>query len=194
MALSVFILMGTSFLPILGLKFPWVTVHWVAGVVLSIIVVIHIIRALFWQDRTAMGIGLADIKRAMQSIKWVLRSRTLPPDLPGKYPLLQKLYHHAIAALILALIGTGGVMLAKIDTPFWQRNPYMLSADSWGWIYVVHDFAAMAVVAMVLIHIYFGIRPEKLWITRSMLLGWITRSDYAKHHDPDLWVQEDDQT
>ena len=85
-------------------------------------------------------------------------------------------------------------MLAKIDTPFWQRNPYMLSADSWGWIYVVHDFAAMAVVSMVLIHIYFGIRPEKLWITRSMLLGWITRTDYAKHHDPDLWVQEDDQT
>ncbi|MBT4588685.1 MAG: cytochrome b/b6 domain-containing protein [Rhodospirillaceae bacterium] len=193
MALSAIVLMGTSFLPILGLKFPWVTVHWIAGVVLTIIVIIHIIRALFWQDRTAMGIGLTDIKRAIQSIKWVLRSRKLPPDLPGKYPLLQKLYHHAIAGLILALIGTGGVMLAKIDTPFWQRNPYMLSAETWGWVYVVHDLAAMAVVTMVLIHIYFGIRPEKLWITRSMLLGWISRSEYAKHHDPDLWAPEDDQ-
>ena len=193
MALSAIVLMGTSFLPILGLKFPWVTVHWIAGVVLTIIVIIHIIRALFWQDRTAMGIGLTDIKRAIQSIKWVLRSRKLPPDLPGKYPLLQKLYHHAIAGLILALIGTGGGMLAKIDTPFWQRNPYMLSAETWGWVYVVHDLAAMAVVTMVLIHIYFGIRPEKLWITRSMLLGWISRSEYAKHHDPDLWAPEDDQ-
>ena len=185
--------MGTSFLPILGRKFPWVTVQWIAGVVLTIIVIIHIIRALFWQDRTAMGIGLTDIKRAIQSIKWVLRSRKRPPDLPGKDPLLQKLYHHAIAGLILALIGTGGVMLAKIDTPFWQRNPYMLSAETWGWVYVVHDLAAMAVVTMVLIHIYFGIRPEKLWITRSMLLGWISRSEYAKHHDPDLWAPEDDQ-
>jgi len=189
MAISVFVLLGTAFLPLVGLKFPWVTIHWIAGVILAAIVFIHIVRALIWQDRASMYIGLRDLKRAVQSTKWVLRSRKEQPDLPGKYPLLQKLYHHGVAALILTLVVSGGLMLAKIDTPLWQRNPYFLSSKTWGWVYVAHDIAAMAVLAMILIHIYFAIRPEKLWITRSMILGWITHKEAAGHHDPDLWPE-----
>ncbi|MBT4718824.1 MAG: cytochrome b/b6 domain-containing protein, partial [Rhodospirillaceae bacterium] len=34
-------------------------------------------------------------------------------------------------------------------------------------------------LAMIIIHIYFAIRPEKLWITRSMIWGWITRAEYT---------------
>ncbi|OGA19622.1 MAG: hypothetical protein A3H32_05230 [Betaproteobacteria bacterium RIFCSPLOWO2_02_FULL_63_19] len=41
-----------------------------------------------------------------------------------------------------------------------------------------------------MVHVYFGIRPEKLWMTRSMILGWITRSDYLAHYDPVLWQAE----
>ena len=33
-----------------------------------------------------------------------------------------------------------------------------------------------------------SVRPEKWWITRSMLLGWITRRQYLEHHDPDRWT------
>jgi len=192
MAITVIVLLATAFLPIAGLKFPWVTAHWIAGVILGIIVIIHIVRALIWQDRSAMTIGLDDIRRSLQAIKWVLRTRTEPPDPPGKYPLLQKLYHHGIAAIVLVLIGTGGVMLAKIDTPFWQRNPYMLSGETWGYIYVLHDLASMAVLALLMVHIYFAIRPEKLWITRSMILGWITRQEYNDHHAPEAWVVDTD--
>jgi len=192
MAVTVIVLLATAFLPIAGLKFPWVTVHWIAGVILGVIVIAHIFRALIWQERTSMNIGPSDIKHALQAIKWVLRASKQPPDRPGKYPLLQKLYHHGIAAIVLVLIGTGGVMLAKIDTPFWQRNPYMLSAETWGYIYVLHDLAAMAVLALLIIHIYFAIRPEKVWITRSMILGWITRQEYNEHHDPEAWVADAD--
>jgi cytochrome b subunit of formate dehydrogenase len=192
MAVTVFVLLGTAFLPIVGLKFPWVTIHWIAGAILGVIVVIHIVRALFWQDRASMGLGLADIKRSIQSAKWILRKRRGPPDRPGKYPVLQKLYHHGIAVIVLTLIGTGAVMMVKIDTPFWQRDPYLLSAKTWGWIYVAHDLAAMAVLSMVMIHIYFAIRPEKLWITRSMILGWITRREYTEHHDPEIWTADGD--
>ena len=194
MALTVIVLLVTAFLPIAGLKFPWVTVHWIAGVILGVIVFIHIVRALIWQERAAMNIGLSDIKHALQAFKWVLRTSKQPPDRPGKYPLLQKLYHHGIAVIVLGLIGTGGVMLAKIDTPFWQRNPYMLSAENWGYIYVLHDLASMAVLALLIIHIYFAIRPEKLWITRSMILGWITDQEYKDNHDPDAWVIETDKS
>tara|TARA_B100000315_G_C14578133_1_gene588996 strand:+ start:1400 stop:2068 length:669 start_codon:yes stop_codon:yes gene_type:complete len=192
MAATVIVLLATAFLPIAGLKFPWVTAHWIAGVILGVIVIVHIIRALIWQDRLAMSIGLSDIKLALQAVKWVLRKRNDPPEKPGKYPLLQKLYHHGIAAIVLVLIGTGGVLLAKIDTPFWQRNPYMLSAETWGYIYVFHDLASMAALAMLMIHIYFAIRPEKLWITRSMILGWITGQEYHDNHDSEAWVVETD--
>ena len=33
-ALCVLVLLGTAFLPIIGLKFGWVTIHWVTGLVL----------------------------------------------------------------------------------------------------------------------------------------------------------------
>ena len=46
MAILVLILLGTAFLPILGLKFNWVPTHWVSGVLLIIAVIFHIYRGL----------------------------------------------------------------------------------------------------------------------------------------------------
>jgi hypothetical protein len=40
----------------------------------------------------------------------------------------------------------------------------------------------------VIAHVYFAVRPEKRWITKSMIVGWITRRQYLEHHDPDRWV------
>jgi len=190
MAASVLVLLGTSFLPIFGLKFPWIDAHWIAGVVLTVAVAYHMVRALLWQDPRSMLIGLRDLRTAVQATQWVLRRRAQPPDRPGKYPMLQKLYHHGIAMLILLAVATGLIMMAKIDGPFWTRDPYLLSSGTWAAIYVVHDLAAMAVLAAVMIHVYFAIRPEKLWMTRSMILGWITRSDYLAHYDPAFWEAE----
>ena len=82
-------------------------------------------------------------------------------------------------------------MLAKIDTPWWERNPYLLEESSWGFIYVVHDLTAMCLITLVMVHIYFSVRPEKLFFLRSMLLGWITRKEYLEHHDPQRWKVSD---
>jgi formate dehydrogenase subunit gamma len=190
MAVTVLVLLGTAFLPIAGFKFPWVVAHWIAGIVLAAIVTVHIVRALIWQDRAQMNIGAGDIKRSLQSVKWNLRMAAAAPDKGGKYPILQKLYHHGIAVLVLTLIGTGALMMVRIDTPLWPRDPYLLAAKTWGWIFVVHDIAAIALLAMIVVHIYFAVRPEKLWVTRSMLLGWITRGEYTEHHDTEIWPQK----
>jgi formate dehydrogenase subunit gamma len=40
---------------------------------------------------------------------------------------------------------------------------------------------------MVMIHIYFALRPEKLLYTRAMIRGSITRAEYEEHHDPKRW-------
>ena len=81
-------------------------------------------------------------------------------------------------------------MLVKIDTPWWERDPYWLSENTWGVIYILHDFAALLLVIMVMMHIYFALRPEKLFFARSMILGWITSEEHAAHHDPERWRTE----
>lgn len=177
MAASVLILLVTAFLPILGVKFEWVGIHWVTGLVLTAIVLFHIIRATIWQSFWAMMIDGADLKA--------------PFGKPGKYSLAQKLYHLAISVLILAVIATGLLMWRKVDTPFWQRDPYWLSTESWGVVYAIHGLVAMALVTMVIIHVYFALRPDEWHLTRSMLRGWISRKEYQDHYDPQRWAGKD---
>jgi cytochrome b subunit of formate dehydrogenase len=188
MAICVFVLMGTAFLPILGIKFAWLDIHWIAGVCLAALVLIHIVRALIWQDWRNMWIGLSDIRNIWRNLARMLGGRGPRPSLPGKYDHAQKLYHFGIAVVVLCVVCSGLLMLLKIDTPLWRRNPYILAQDSWGIIYVVHGFAAMTIVAAVIVHIYFNLRPEEWYLTRSMFRGWITRKEHAAHHDPERWT------
>ena len=178
MAAAVLVLLATAFLPILGVKFEWVGIHWVTGLVLTAIVLFHIIRASFWQSFWSMMIDATDLSSPLAK--------------PGKYSLAQKLYHLAISVLILSTIATGLLMWRKVDTPFWQRNPYWLSTDNWGVAYAIHGLAAMALVTMVIIHVYFALRPDEWHLTRSMLRGWMTRKEYADHHDPRRWPAKDE--
>ena len=60
-------------------------------------------------------------------------------------------------------------MMVKIDTPWWQRDLYWLSAENWGIVYVAHGFAALFLLSVVMIHIYFALRPEKIAFLRSMI-------------------------
>jgi len=191
MAASVLTLMGTAFLPILGWKFEWVSVHWMTGVGLTLLVLIHIVRALIWQDWRAMMPDGADVRAGARSIRAALGGSGPAPGKPGKYKILQKLYHLAVAILVLAIIVSGLLMLLKIDTPFWKRNPYWFDADTWGVVYSVHGFASMAMVTLVMIHIYFALRPDEWWLTRSMFRGTVSREEYAEHCDPSRWRAED---
>ena len=190
-AAVVLVLLGTSLLPIVGFKFPWVTAHWIAGIVLLALVLFHVVRALAWQGRAAMAVGRKDGVWLVQFLRWVRRRRAAPPDRPGKYPTPQKLFHHFLALVLLVAIVTGILMLAKIDTPFWTRNPYWLSAWSWGIVYLLHGLGALVLMSLVVIHIYFAVRPEKLFFTRSMIVGWIRRDEYLANHDPALWPADD---
>jgi len=191
MAASVLTLMGTAFLPILGWKFEWVSVHWMTGVGLTLLVLIHIVRALIWQDWRAMMPDGADVRAGARSIRAALGGSGPAPGKPGKYKILQKLYHLAVAILVLAIIVSGLLMLLKIDTPFWKRNPYWFDADTWGVVYSVHGFASMAMVTLVMIHIYFARRPDEWWLTRSIFRGTVSREEYAEHCDPSRWRAED---
>jgi formate dehydrogenase subunit gamma len=186
-AVCMITLLLTGFLPIAGLQFSWVDPHWIAGLVFSVAIVFHIVRALFWQSFWSMIIGFRDLKGAVHSVKWHLGKSEQAPEKPGKYPLLHKLYHHSVATMSSISVATGILMMIKIDTPWWERDPYFFEDWVWGVIYVLHDLASMFFITLVTIHIYFGLRPEKLWMTRGMIKGWITKKEYEDHYDPSKW-------
>ena len=187
MAVCILVLLFTGFLPIVGVKFSWVDPHWIAGIFLTVAIIFHIIRAVFWQDFWSIVIRFKDIKGAWESTRWALNIGETVPGKPGKYPILNKLYHHMVSTMSVIVVSTGLLMMVKIDTPWWERNPYFFEDWTWGVVYVLHDFASLFFISLVIVHIYFGLRPEKLWMTRAMILGWITRKEYEEHYDNEKW-------
>lgn len=186
MAASVLTLLGTAFLPIVGVEFGWVTIHWVTGLVLGVAVLLHLVRVLMRGTWGTMWIGRADLADMFDVVGSTLR-HALPTRRPGKYSVAQKLIHHAFTLVVLTTLVTGSLMLLRIDTPWWRRNPYLLADATWGIVYVLHGLAALMLVTMVMMHVYFALRPEKLKFTRAMILGWITRREFDEHHDPKRW-------
>jgi len=63
----------------------------------------------------------------------------------------------------------------------------VLADQTWQWIYVAHGLAGVGLVGLVIAHVYFAVRPEKWWITKAMIFGFITRRQYLEHHDPQRW-------
>jgi cytochrome b subunit of formate dehydrogenase len=187
MAAAMFVLLFTAFLPIIGVTFAWVTWHWMAGLVLTASIVFHIIHATVWLDFWSIWVGPKDVPELKAEL---LRELGHDVDDPksGKYPLGNRLYHLVIVIAGLAVVVSGLLMMVRIRTPLFTRNPYLLGDSTWGVTYVAHGLAGVALVGLVIAHVYFAVRPEKWWITKSMILGWITRRQYLEHHDPQRWI------
>lgn len=190
MAATMLVLLFTGFLPVLGVQFAWVTWHWVAGVLLTLSIIFHIFHASFWMDLWSMWIGPRDITDAVSRFKRSVGQSAPPPRRHAKYPLENRLYHHAIVLAGGIATVTGLFMMFRVDTALWARNPYLFTDQTWGMIYVLHGLSSVSLVTLVIAHVYFGIRPEKRWITWSMINGWIDRRPYIEHHDPAQWPAE----
>ena len=186
MAASMFVLLFTAFLPIVGVRFAWVTWHWVAGLVLTASIIYHIVHATFWLDFWSIWVGPRDIPELKAEVMREL-GHDVPGPKSGKYPLGNRLYHLAITVVGFAAVITGLLMMPRVRTPFLTRDPYMMSDSAWGFTYVLHGLAGVGLVGLVIAHVYFAVRPEKWWITKSMIFGWITRRQYLEHHDPRRW-------
>jgi cytochrome b subunit of formate dehydrogenase len=105
----------------------------------------------------------------------------------AKYTFENKMVQIAVMMAGLAVIATGFFMLYRVRTPFLERNPYLFGDATWGWMYVLHGLAGVGFIAMIMAHIYFAIRPEKLEMTKSMIFGTVSREHYLDHHDPERW-------
>lgn len=175
MAASILVLIATGVAPIIGLRIAWLNIHWISGCLLTFIVLFHIVRSMFWQDFKSMILGPGDFGEPFDSAKK-----------PGKYSFEQKGMHWAVTVVVLAVVVTGVLMFLQIDSPFWDRTNSM-AEDQLGLVFLLHGLSTLALIALVATHIYFAVRPEKLFYTRSMISGWISEDEMAANHDPSRW-------
>ncbi|MCH2356017.1 MAG: cytochrome b/b6 domain-containing protein [Pseudomonadales bacterium] len=179
MAGSILLLILTGVAPIIGLRIAWLNLHWIAGLVLTFVVIFHIVRSLFWQDFKSMILGPRDFGEPFDSAKK-----------PGKYSFEQKGMHWAVTVVVLAVVVTGLLMFLQIDTPFWDRTNSMPESQL-GLVFLLHGLSTLALVALAASHIYFALRPEKLFYTRSMISGWISEDEMTANHDTSRWSPEE---
>lgn len=192
MAASMLALLVTGFFPIVGLDFSWLTIHWVSGLILILCIIYHIVHASFFLDFWSIWILPQDLKEAVRRTQRQLGA-TLDIDKHGKYPLDHKLYHLAVSIFGLVVSVTGLLMMFRIENPIIPMNELLFANaamgndQAWGILYAVHGFSSVMFVMLTITHIYFAIRPEKLWITKSMIFGTVTRDEYLAHHSPKRW-------
>jgi cytochrome b subunit of formate dehydrogenase len=190
MAAAMFVLLFTAFLPKVGYPFNWVTYHWIAGTVLTISILFHIIHATFYLDFWSIWPDRSDLEDARKRFSRFMGKPVGLPRKFAKYPLENKLYHGVVMLSGLAVIVTGICMMFRVRTSFFPRNPYLFSDMTWGMMYVLHGLAGVGLITLTIVHVYFAIRPEKLPITASMIVGSMSREFYLKEHDPKRWVVE----
>lgn len=190
MAASMLTLLFTGFLPRVGMRFNWVAYHWIAGLVLTISVLFHIVHATFWLDFWSIWPDREDMKDAAKRMQRFMGRSAPPPRRFPKYPLENKLYHGAIMLAGLSVILTGVLMMFRVRTGLFPRNPYLFGDMTWGLMYVLHGLAGVGLIGLIMVHIYFAVRPEKLEITKSMIVGSMQREYYLEHYDPQRWPVE----
>jgi len=188
MAAAMFVLLFTAFLPKVGIQFDWVTYHWIAGTVLTISILFHIVHATFYLDFWSIWPDRADLEDARRRVQRFMGKTAELPRKFAKYPLENKLYHGVVMLTGLAVIATGICMMFRVRTVFFPRNPYLFTDMTWGLMYVLHGLAGVSLITLTIVHVYFAVRPEKLPITASMIVGSMSRDFYLKEHDPERWV------
>lgn len=189
-AVCVLVLLTTSLLPILGIKFNWVMPHWIAGLVLITAVLWHIVETLRAQTLSYMWAGIRESIASATYVLAVITGKNALAAKPGKYSVAQKGFHLAATVVVLVAAGTGIIMMIGIDTPFWDRDPYFVTERTRGIVFVAHGIATLLSITMIIVHIYFALRPEKRYFLRSMINGRITRREYEDNHDHKLWKED----
>lgn len=191
LAASVLVLLATAFVPILGIQFPWVTIHWLAGLVFTLYVVYHTADTVKRGTLASMWVRGEELREGLDRAKG-FASGSGTGARPGKWGVENKLFHHLTALAGLGVAATGLLMMLRVDTWLWEANPYVVSGGStfWGLVYTLHGLSAVGFVGLLIAHVYFAVRPDNWWITRSMVKGWITGREYVAHHDPALWRAE----
>jgi cytochrome b subunit of formate dehydrogenase len=206
MAISIFALMLSGFIimntnvtlrAVPGLS--WLNVHIISSVVLIGYVVFHLAHVAYKGTWSKMWFGLAEAKDLWLRFKNLVN---LTEEYPRQfeYPSAQKLLHWSVTGATIGIILTGFVLLRRIELqPLWSSaREFSFLGVQFGlgtvetpglvaWSFVFHDFLAVGMLALVMGHVYFALRPNEWEITKSMITGKVTAEEYAEKYAPNSW-------
>lgn len=174
-ALAVLLLLASAAVPRLGLNISWLPLHWVTGVVLSVMVAAHILRATFIQEPRRMWISPRHLREHARGVR------------AGKYTLPQKLMHAVLGFAVLLACVTGALLLLRLDTVLWQGDSYLLEPRTWGVIFALHGAASLCILVLSVAHAIRYLLPGRRAYLRAMIRGQMSREEAAARHDPARW-------
>ena len=188
-----FTLLFTAFLPKVGVQFDWVTYHWIAGIVLTVSIIFHIIHASFWLDFWSIWPDRDRPARMRgEECARFMGKPAPPPRRFAKYPLENKLYHGVIIVRgSVASSCTGVFMMFRVRTIFLPAQSVSVQRHDVG-----PDVCAARTGRRRTDRAGHGARllrgsgRRSCAITKSMIFGWMNRDFYLKQHDPERWMVE----
>jgi cytochrome b subunit of formate dehydrogenase len=136
--------------PMLELPITWLTLHEWAGLAFALATAFHAVVATARGDRASMWFSGRD-RRDLRLLLKNFFGRDNEYPQPGKYDVLQKLYHALLAVLCTALIVSGLVM-------WLSASRLVLSSRGWvQWSRLAHDVSAVGLMGMIVGHVYFSV-------------------------------------
>ena len=188
MAASMITLLITAFLPKVGVQFNWVLYHWIAGVVLTFSILFHIVHSTFFLDFWSIWPDKTDLRDAMnRTRRFFGKDAPLPRQIcevsAGEQAVSRRgdagraggdryrLVHDEARA-------DGNLHAESISLQRYDMGPDVRAARAGG----------VGFIALTMVHVYMGVRPEKFPITKSMIFGWMSRDFYLEEHDTGRWA------
>jgi len=197
--LSGFIIMNTGVTVKVVAGLSWLDLHIVSAVVLIGYTLFHVGHVAYKGTWNKMWFGRAEARDLWTRFTNLI-GRTDEYPRQFEYPSAQKLLHWAITGATLGVTITGLVLVRRVSLePLWSaaREFSFLgiefglgTADAIGlvgWSFVFHDFFAAGILALVMGHVYFALRPNEWAVTRSMITGTLPVREYAERYSPSSW-------
>ncbi len=158
----------------------WLLIHEIFSVLYIGGLLVHIFAALkrgeprtMWFERR----DWSDLK--IIAANFFGRSRQYPRF--GKYDPLQKIYH-AVLTIISAVLVFSGIYL------FFSVEAWATFSHEWlRWQRLLHDLSAVAVVAVILGHIYFGLIRVNWANLAAIITGKLSASYFRLRHNANRW-------
>jgi len=159
---------------------PWLLLHeifaalFIAGLLLHIVIApLRGTAGTMWFERR----DWSDLRLTVAN--FFGRTRQYPAF--GKYDPWQKLYHALLTLLSVAAIFSGVYLV--ISAEVWRT----FSHDWMRQMRLTHDVAAVAFVAIVVGHIYFGVIRVNWPQFAAMITGRLSSAAFNRYHDARRW-------
>lgn len=130
--------------------FSWLEIHSYTGLLFTVGVVFHAVAAVLRGDWRSMKPEWRDFRQA--GVIWRnFLGKTADYPRPGKYDVLQKIYHHILSLLAITFTLSGVFMWLSAERFYLAPRGFIQFSR------VLHDVSAFVLVVMVVGHIYFSI-------------------------------------